>query len=168
MAVPFFFEPYLVEPLPAGREEAWRDAGYEGTIPERAVFVDGGIVSNFPIGMFHGKNVPAHPTFGAKLNYYRKEPMAIDSPARLLAAMFYQAKNTLDSDFLARNKDYRRLVSYINTRDHGWLDFAMDQRRKLDLFQSGVQAAVNFLVAFDWPGYKKLRERLGAPALSTA
>ena len=60
-----------------GREEEvrrdWRRlAGYRGTLPDEVLLVDGGIMSNFPIDVFHrADTIPQRPTIGVKLGIDR-------------------------------------------------------------------------------------------------
>jgi NTE family protein len=73
-------------------------------------------------------------------------------------AVFRSASHTLDYDFIKRNPDYRKLVSYIDTGDHSWLAFDMSEKDKVELFTCGVRKAAEFLRGFDWKKYKELRE----------
>ena len=74
MSIPFFFEPFEIVNIPnAGNEydEKWYDyARYKGPVPSEVKFVDGGLLSNFPINVFHREDggVPRMPTFGARLS----------------------------------------------------------------------------------------------------
>jgi NTE family protein len=161
MSIPFFFYPLRVAGVPQGAEARarWRDlASYDEVPPEVCTFVDGGIMSNFPIDLFHlPDKVPAAPTFGAKLGTDQRRSAEISSPQRLGAATFRSASHTLDYDFIKRNPDYRKLVAYIDTGQHGWLDFDMSDEDKVDLFVRGAKEAEKFLTTFDWEGYKDLR-----------
>ena len=74
------------------------------------------------------------------------------------AAAFSSASHTLDYDFIKRNPDYRKLVSYIDTGQHGWLDFDLSDAAKVDLFVRGARKAAEFLTAFDWERYKEVRQ----------
>ena len=74
MSVPFFFDPFEVGNLPnAGKKEVknWKEyASYYGPVPPSAKFVDGGMLSNFPINVFHRQDggIPRMPTFGVRIN----------------------------------------------------------------------------------------------------
>lgn len=163
MSIPLFFHPFRVEcPRTEAARKSWRElAGYEGEIPEHVHFIDGGIMSNFPINLFHEPyRVPTAPTFGAKIGIDRSAPQAITSPKQLLAAIFNAARHTLDYDFIVQNPDYRHLVAMIDTGDHNWLDFSMKLEDKVDLFRRGAQEAERFLTGFDWAAYKKVRRDL--------
>ena len=170
MSVPLFFQPYQRRPLPgseAGRpaaevqpfRDAWDAIGYTGPIPETAMFMDGGIMSNFPIDLFHDNTrVPGAPTFGIKLGIDRGAPRKTDSLPAVLGAMFDAARTQYDLDFIHRNSDYRHLVHCLNVDGFNWLDFRMPAQDKLNLFATGVRGAVEFLQTFDWEAYKELRK----------
>ncbi|HEX2742650.1 MAG TPA: patatin-like phospholipase family protein, partial [Rubrobacter sp.] len=161
MSIPGFFYPLRVPNVPQGAEarQRWTDlASFEEDPPETATLVDGGIMSNFPIDLFHVPDKePAAPTFGAKLGPDERKFAEIDSPQQLGAAVFSAASHTLDYDFIKRNPDYERLVAYIDTGNHGWLNFDMSDEDKIDLFVRGARKAAEFLTIFDWEKYKEIR-----------
>lgn len=161
MSIPFFFHPFTVDDCSPNRER-WKElARYEGTLPKRVMFMDGGIMSNFPINVFHKPyRVPTAPTFGAKIGLDGVEPAEITKPAQLLGAVFDAARRTLDMDFIKTNPDYRHLVKMIDTGHHHWLNFTMKQDDKVDLFARGAKAAAEFLCGFDWSNYKAIRKGL--------
>jgi NTE family protein len=71
MSIPFFFQPFRISNLPTGAE-AWKKwnsmTGLYASIPAEVLFMDGGIISNFPIDIFHNNTkVPDSPTFGVKI-----------------------------------------------------------------------------------------------------
>lgn len=161
MSIPGFFHPLRVAGVPQGEEARarWQEqASYNEDPPEACTFVDGGIMSNFPIDLFHApEKVPAAPTFGVKLGTDQRRSAELNSLQRLGAAVFRSASHTLDYDFIKRNPDYRKLVAYIDTGQHGWLDFDMSDEAKVDLFVRGIREAEKFLTNFDWEGYKEIR-----------
>jgi NTE family protein len=164
MSIPLFFKPFRVCDCP--REDALRPewekvAGYLGELPDEVLFVDGGIMSNFPINLFHQPHrVPSAPTFGAKIGIDRSKPVAITKPAQLVGCIFDAARHTLDYDFILKNPDYRHLVKMIDTGEHNWLNFSMSEEDKADLFAIGAEAAAEFLAGFDWENYKSIRRDL--------
>ena len=163
MSIPVFFHPHRVGPLPKGpaAERRWSAlAHYSGKIPDEAMFVDGGTISNFPIDLFHQPGVPLAPTFGVKLGLERNEPRTITGPVEYLRALFEAARNGADTDFLVKHQDYRHLIAYIQTGDHYWLDFKLSDEAKVDLFARGVETAVQFVQRFDWERYKRIRAKL--------
>jgi NTE family protein len=171
MSIPVFFFPFEVSPLPGGarREKRWKqELLWEGEIPKRAVFVDGGIMSNFPIDLFHAHGeVPSHPTFGVKLGNNPTEPASIDGPIDLMLASFNSARHTLDNNFIRNNPDYELLVSCIPTKGFNWLDFGMTLEDQVRLFRVGAKTACHFLQQFSWTDYKSIRNDL-ASAVKTA
>jgi NTE family protein len=164
MSVPYFFHPLVVENLPSGNSalDNWRDlAGFYGKIPEKALFVDGGLMSNFPMDIFHKKSViPRLPTFGVRLGDNRNESNSISGAGSLFAAMFNSIRHLHDYDFILRNPDYKLLLEKIDVGQHNWLNFAMSDEDKFDLFVRGAKAAANFLRKFDWGKYKTIRESI--------
>lgn len=164
MSVPYFFHPFRVKDIPQGpeAEKKWDEkASYRGSLPEKAMFIDGGIMSNFPVDVFHVRgSMPACPTFGVKLGNRERETQDVDKPHELGFAMFNAARHCLDYDFIHRNPDYKHLLGYIDTGNHGWLDFELTDEAKVDLFKRGAKAADQFLRGFDWPEYKDIRADL--------
>jgi NTE family protein len=174
MSIPWFFYPLVIDKIPdAGKTEnynlpksltKWRKhAGYRGKIPERVFFVDGGILSNFPINAFHIKSgVPKKPTFGVKLSTWRDGFTSTETPGSLAKAMISTMRQLYDYDFLLKNPDYNSLICHIDAdSEFNWLDFNMPVEQQVDLFLLGAEKAVNFLDKFDWETYKLIR-RTGA------
>lgn len=167
MSIPFFFHPMELKPLPKRHDSAamWKElAGLiceeETHFPHRALFIDGGIISNFPINVFHdNRRVPRLPTFGVKLQLDQRV-QEISDPFNLALAIFNSARHALDYDFIIQNPDYRKLVSWIPAKGFNWLDFAMTDDEKVRLFLEGASAAQQFLGAFDWEGYKEIRKNM--------
>jgi NTE family protein len=160
MSIPIFFHPFRVNDCPQDRKQAWEKlANYYGELPKAVLFIDGGIMSNFPINLFHQPySVPRAPTFGAKIGIDRSKPVTIGKPAQLVGAIFDTARHTLDYEFIAQNPDYKHLVTMIDTGSHNWLNFNMEDDDKADLFALGAEAGAEFLCKFDWPKYKEIRE----------
>lgn len=161
MSIPVFFHPCRIRPIPwrPNSAERWKHhTGYEGRIPEEVVFVDGGVMSNFPISLFHVVGEPRMPTFGVKLGVDRSAPRPIHKPGEFAGALFDAARHCADFDFLYRNPDYRSLMTFIETGDHNWLDFFMGDAARLDLFARGAEAGAKFIKAFDWERYQKIRK----------
>jgi NTE family protein len=168
MSIPFFFHPFRVRGCPQNTGAQWKRAGYGGVLPQEVIFMDGGIMSNFPINLFHEPyRVPLAPTFGVKIGITRNAPARITKPAHLLSAIFDAARHTLDDDFITQNPDYQQLVEMIDTGRHHWLNFSMSDEDKLDLFARGAEAAAGFLRKFNWHEYKKTREGIAAAFLTS-
>jgi NTE family protein len=161
MSIPAFFSPMRIEDVPQGQEARarWDElASYTEEPPSVCTLVDGGIMSNFPIDLFHLQNqIPKAPTFGAKLGTDKRRSEKIEWPLPLAAAVFRSASHCLDYDFITRNPDYKNLVAYIDTGEHGWLDFDMQAEDKVDLFARGAREAADFLQRFNWADYVRIR-----------
>ncbi|CAH0998901.1 hypothetical protein LEM8419_00207 [Neolewinella maritima] len=162
MSIPFFFEPKSI-PLGwrAGREEEvrrqWRKlAGYRGTLPDEVLLVDGGIMSNFPIDVFHrADTIPQRPTIGVKLGEDRASSQTITQLTGFAGGIAEGMRNLRDFEFIRNNPEYRALVEYIDVEGFNWLDFAISEQDKLRLFRRGAEAASRFLRRFDWLEYKQ-------------
>jgi NTE family protein len=174
MSVPFFFFPLYLEDLPQDQKRWQELVGYDGELGPACTLVDGGIMSNFPISEFHSKSVPRTPTLGVKLGAEKRKLQQIGAKpqglkarplGQLTGAIFNAARHTLDYDFIYRNPDYRRLVAYIDTGTHNWLDFRLSAAAQVDLFLRGVKAGVRFLQDFNWGDYKQLRAQLATAAV---
>jgi NTE family protein len=168
MSIPFFFHPFRVNNCPQDKAK-WKElAHYDGQLPQSVMFIDGGIMSNFPINLFHQPyRVPTSPTFGAKIGIDRLQPAAITKPSQLLGAVFDAARHTLDFDFISQNPDYTHLVAMIDTGDHNWLNFSMADSAKIDLFARGAQKAAAFLRDFNWEKYKHVRKGIADAFLAS-
>lgn len=198
MSVPGFFEPYRwrIDPSIPENElrHRWKDwdrgPRFYGDLTNReAVFVDGGVVSNFPIDVFHDRTaVPTRPTFGVKLGTDRTDAKSIDSLSSMAWQSFNTARHILDYQFLLRNEDYENLITRIETGDVHWLNFELSKDDMLHLFRAGAKAARDFLLGtkppptggdgappvkdkpklpFDWEHYKAIRKgQLATPPVN--
>lgn len=162
MSIPLFFTPFKIKNIPTGVDawNKWNDATCLRTsVPSEVMFMDGGIISNFPIDIFHENiNVPASPTFGVKLGYDKNEINKNEKISNVISSMFDTARYGYDSEFLRKNPDFKNLIGYIDTGTHNWLNFNLTDDAKIDLFIRGAQKAAEFLVRFDWEDYKKIRK----------
>jgi NTE family protein len=172
MSVPFFFKPFEIKDIPgAGKPatDAWRNiANYNGTIPKTVKFVDGGMISNFPINVFHSasKKVPRKPTFGVKLSSYREEYADVDDLGGFMGSMISTMRHDSDNEFLIHNPDFKKLICFIDAdKDFNWLNFKMDDEKKKKLFLLGAKKALQFIQDFDWEKYKAIRAKQEIPEL---
>ncbi|MDQ3020896.1 MAG: patatin-like phospholipase family protein [Bacteroidota bacterium] len=164
MSIPMLFNPYEIKDIEHNPDiwKKWgKEVNYRGRIPDKVFFVDGGIISNFPINVFHkSTGMPSRPTFGVKLGEDRDGINEVRSLVNLLTATFNTARHSLDNDYIFNNSDYNQIVTYINTNKFNWLNFDMSEDEKVDLFAEGALAAGNFLKRFSWVKYKQMREAL--------
>ena len=112
MSIPGFFQPHRVDlSWVRGKTEVerqrirrrWRKkADFTGHLPHEVLFADGGIMSNFPIDLFHGQNeIPNLPTFGVKLGIDRNQAHDINNLQDYAKIMFDGVRNLRDFEFLA-------------------------------------------------------------------
>lgn len=167
MSVPFFFLPFEIKNIPnAGKknDKMWNDmADYHGEVPKSAKFVDGGMLSNFPINVFHVTRgiVPSRPTFGARLSSYRDEFTEVDGLGSFVGSLISTMRHDGDIEFLVKNPDYDNLICFINADKHfKWLNFNMTLERQKELFLLGATKAVEFLGKFNWEDYKEIRKKI--------
>jgi NTE family protein len=162
MSIPLFFHPFNITTGRSVKKSDWESlVKYFGDVPKEVCFVDGGIMSNFPIDVFHNYNIiPRLPTFGVKLGDDRDSQSPVASIPQFLMSIFNSARHVLDYQFLLQNDDYEKLIQKIDVGDHNWLDFSISDNDKLDLFIRGAKAALQFLTSFDWEGYKEIRAGL--------
>jgi NTE family protein len=133
MSIPLFFKPFKLpyftenfnEPRPrrvqVGRlldagvcSDAWQERnGYSGVVPEEAVFCDGGMLSNFPMRLFHNDWVedgrPLLPTIGVQLGsiLLKTEAVDVSGAGGLLGSVLDTARRNMDRTFLRENQEYK-------------------------------------------------------------
>ena len=129
MSIPVFFDPLIIEKIPLSKKhvEEWQDienAYFFGNVPEKAVLVDGGIMSNFPIDIFHvDERAPVRPTFGVKLGYDRVSTKQNESIINIIWNSFSAARQMRDHEVLIKNQDYINLITNIDDTGIDWLNF---------------------------------------------
>ncbi len=168
MSIPLFFESYFINRIPNQSQEikdAWDNVFNEPDPPVMTRFVDGGILSNFPISIFYNSKikVPRLPSFGIDLDdsdpqNERKNPYYW-SIGGYLGHIFNTTRFYYDKDFLLKNKVYNNGIGKIKLPDFNWLNFFLEPEQKVELFVRGARAATEFLIQFDWSKYKD--ERMG-------
>ncbi len=165
MAIPMFFEPFEVTGVPHANwpNEAWAERlWYRGRVPETARFVDGGMVSNFPIDIFHRSDgrPPRKPTLGARLTSTRGERNTVENLSDYTGALLSTMRHDSDVQYLIDHPELRELICDIEAGDvANWLNFYMESEEKLALFRVGAQRAIDFLEGFDWEAHKGRREK---------
>lgn len=138
-------------------------------------FVDGGLLSNFPIREFHNNSItkPRFPTFGVLLNdtdmdldgaaskAVEREKFAAVSLFKYVQSFLSTFRNFYDNDFLLSSDEIRLRVVAVDTKGYNWLDFWMPEKIKQELFEKGAQAAVRQLEKFEWTNYLEKRKSNG-------
>lgn len=166
MSIPVFFESYFINDIPCDKaniKKAWEDTFNELDPPSTARFVDGGILSNFPINIFYNAKVivPRLPSFGIDLDDTRPEDKDKHvqnwSLFGYFGRMFNTIRNYYDKDFQLKNKVFSKGVGTIGLADYNWLNFFLSDDDKKQMFILGAQAATKFLIGFNWGEYKNFR-----------
>jgi len=149
--------------------ENWKEyASYFGPVPPSVKFVDGGMLSNFPINVFHRQDgsIPRMPTFGVRLSPFRENYSSVKNLGGFAGAMVSTMRQIFDYDFLLKNPDYKQLICRIDASEKfNWLDFNMSEDDQIKLFNLGAKKAVEFLKDFDWEKYKETRKKLKRGAI---
>lgn len=171
MSIPVFFESYMIKDIPTadpGIIAAWKDTFEISQPPETARFVDGGILSNFPLSIFYNNDiaVPRLPTFGIDLDDSKPEDKSQNpfnwSALGYFGRIFNTIRNYYDKDFLQKNKVYQLGVGKVDlsSDQFNWLNFFLSDKDKIDMFALGAEAACEFLTNFSWDDYKNQRRDL--------
>lgn len=167
MSIPIFFESYYIRNIPvndAGVRARWKESFEVDCPPEIVRFVDGGILSNFPINLFYDEDIeePFLPVFGIDLD--DSSPQDATSNAEYwslggyLGRMFNTIRFYYDKDFLLKNKVAQKGIGKIHVADFNWLNFFLTNQQQVDLFARGAEAAGQFLQEFNWNEYKGNRK----------
>lgn len=127
----------------------------------KSVFVDGGMLSNFPVWLFDSDGVPEWPTFGFRLvneeeikdGRVRKSPKKIKGPTDYILALVYTMIEAHDKYYM-RTHNYERTI-LIPTLGIRSTDYDIEKEKQLKLFISGAQAAVKFFKKWNFEEYKK-------------
>jgi NTE family protein len=153
MSIPVFFEVFKIENIPvslvAKEWEKQLNMIDTSMIPKRAMFVDGGIISNFPINIFFNPNLdkPRLPTFGVMLEddvFKPKEKFT--GVLNFFGSIFNTVRFHYDKDFLVKHNDFEKTIGRIDVKEYNWLNFNISEEDKLGLFKKGVEAAMEFLL----------------------
>ncbi len=124
------------------------------------MMVDGGLLSNFPINVFFNPKVEIArlPTFGIVLDDEDAKPKQnFPGFGSYLWAIFNTVRYYYDRDFLIKNSIFEKCIGRIDVRKFNWLNFNLTKEEKIQLFINGVEAAADFLMEFDWEGFKNYR-----------
>lgn len=174
MSLPFIFysfiprDKHIYQPNAIQKNIPGTTYNPEGTssLHKLARFVDGGMLSNFPIREFHvpPTAAPRYPTFGVLLGSGLLQAAAenketIDkkfwgeSVFKYVLSFISTFRNFYDRDFVFTHPEFSQLVQAVDTKRFNSLDFGMSLKTKIELFEEGVKAAIKQLEGFDWDKY---------------
>jgi NTE family protein len=131
MSYPFFFRPVQFTTGSGGK----------------VTWVDGGLLSNFPITVFDRTDgqQPRWPTWGVKLS---GRPQAHDEPVRSAAGLAMSALQTLMSDwnrYALDSEGVNQRTIFVDTTGVSTLDFNLSVDSQKMLYRNGQTAARKFL-----------------------
>jgi len=137
-AIPFFFRP-VRQPTPDGE----------------ATWVDGGLLSNFPVDLFDRADslAPRWPTFGVRLTTRPPTPPVtreVSGPVALGLAALDTLLTDQGNAYLEDPCTVERTV-FVPTDGVSVVDFDLDAATAERLYASGVTAAREFLSGWDFP-----------------
>lgn len=139
-AIPFFFSP-VRQPTPGGD----------------ATWVDGGLLSNFPVGLFDRADSlePRWPTFGVRLTTRPPTPPRtpeVDGPLGIGLAALDTLLTDQGNGYLEDPCTVQRTV-FVPTDGVSVVDFDLDRATQDRLLRSGRAAAEAFLAGWDFAAH---------------
>jgi NTE family protein len=158
MSIPFFFKPVTMKSS-VNNADCW--------------LVDGGALSNFPIGIFDRTDgqTPRWPTFGIKLSALpnaNQVAHAITDTRTFAEALLSTMMNAHDQMHLNDPCVIARTI-FVDTGNVQATDFGIDPATQQTLYQSGFTSAQYFLSQWQWNTYlQQCRSGQAVPAPATA
>ena len=134
MSIPFFYQPAHIQ---------------------RALAVDGGLLSNYPIELFD--SITDWPTLGVKLSARRPLNQTLNPVHNIIdygKAILATATNGHDQIFIDDVCTQKRTI-FVDATGISATDFDLTSSQQSSLFQSGQDAAAKFLQTWDYTAYKK-------------
>lgn len=125
--LPFFFEPVKIR---SGKREY--------------VFVDGGVLSSFPLWLFEHKN-KERPVLGLKLSRPAEEmnPHGIKNGLALFEALFNTMASVHDKHYISRR--HEKNIIFIPIKNTSSTQFQINDEIKLNLIEVGKKATEKFI-----------------------
>lgn len=136
ISIPYFFDPVYVK---------------------RNYFVDGGILSNFPMWIFDNEMIQKGgeklvPTIGYQLvGKHETGKNNIRGPLTMLQALFSTMMGAHDERYI--DKKYRFRTVKIDASSVGTVQFDINQEQSLELYDQGVAAAEEFFRKWSYAEY---------------
>jgi NTE family protein len=123
---------------------------------QKSTLIDGGMFSNFPIGIFD--RTPDWPTLGIKLSSQEEAtivPRNISGPINLARALFSTLSSAHDHRHLDNPSTIARTI-FVDTGTIEVTNFDITKEEQAFLFASGQKFAHKFLKDWDFNNYKKM------------
>jgi NTE family protein len=127
---------------------------YEPVKVGGSTWVDGGLLSNFPVELFDSSEDPRWPTFGIRLSAPagRAATHAIRGPLSLAFGALETLISDQDSAHINDPCTVKRTI-FVPTDSVGTLDFDISAEQRDALYQRGLHAAEEFLQSWNYPEY---------------
>lgn len=153
MSIPVFFAPFKLSDFDVGEDQI--------AVSPDVTFVDGGLVSNFPLSLFDSGGKPRCPTFGLLIDEQQgKKPVAnkIDNLFELGMAMFDTTREYGDKAYVAKNPHAEsRIIRMSNlgvgNKPVNTTDFNLKDEDKIQLFHNGVNAVLKKMQTWNFGEY---------------
>ena len=188
MSIPIFFEPFKISVSKRVKDQSnfqqdrITKRSYKNRETYQALFIDGGVLSNFPYNVFHNPKIKIArmPTFGVRLE--DEDHIDLNKPKKssmlaftgLLKKIFNTIRFNYDREFLKKNAVYEMCIGHVDMEKQNWLDFSISYEKQKELFIKGVEAGIAFFKggtvwidgkskqfdAFDWEKFKIEREKI--------
>lgn len=145
ISIPFFFEPFRLQ----GRDDLGRATEW--------YMVDGGMLSNFPVGVFDRTDdrPPRWPTFGIKLSAKPESAQRrfeIHGTVDFAKALLGTTIGWYDQMHIEERRVADRTI-FVDTTGVRATDFDLDRETQDRLFENGRVAAARFLETWDFDRY---------------
>ncbi|MDM5359665.1 patatin-like phospholipase family protein [Peribacillus sp. ACCC06369] len=127
-SIPYFFEPVKL------------DVG-----KSTFLFVDGGVLSNFPMWLFNSDHVrKERPVIGLRLSVDEIwKPHKVDNALELFSALFKTMKDAHDARYIS--KKHVQNIVFIPMKGISAMDFNLNDEKKGELMDQGRQCTKEFL-----------------------
>lgn len=109
-------------------------------------FVDGGVLSNFPMWLFDKENVKkVRPVIGIKLNGNKEDlpPRQINNAIEMFGALFETMKDAHDNRYISRKLE--KNIIFVPIKNSSSIDFNLSETKKKELILVGRSSANQFL-----------------------
>ncbi|MFF2857329.1 MULTISPECIES: patatin-like phospholipase family protein [unclassified Peribacillus] len=127
-SIPYFFEPVKI------------DVG-----KRKFLFVDGGVLSNFPMWLFNSDHVrKERPVIGLRLSVDEIwKPHEVDNAVELFSALFKTMKDAHDARYISKKHVHN--IVFIPMKEISAMDFNLNDEKKGELMNLGRQCTREFL-----------------------
>ncbi|MCU6600634.1 patatin-like phospholipase family protein [Peribacillus frigoritolerans] len=127
-SIPYFFEPVK---LNVGKS--------------KFLFVDGGVLSNFPMWLFNSDHVrKERPVIGLRLSVDEIwKPHEVDNAVELFSALFKTMKDAHDARYISKKHVHN--IVFIPMKGISAMDFNLNEEKKGELINKGRQCTKEFL-----------------------